>query len=155
LLVLSCLVPALDLATRMPELRDSTRSRVRAAAIAHGLHTRAHTVALVDVGYLGYESGVEVIDLAGLTDARIAAMPGGHLSKQIDAAYLERRAPDAIVLHSATAPTVDDEGKLRRFSGFEVEHRVAAMPFVRDHFRVDRVTRYAPHYYYIVLLRLS
>jgi arabinofuranosyltransferase len=153
LLALACVLPVLDLATRVPNLRDSGRGRARAAELASFLRARTRKVALVDVGYLAYESGVEVIDLGGLTDARIASMPGGHLSKRIDAGYLERRAPDAIVLHSATTPTVDADGRLRRFSGFEVEQRVAAMSFVRKRYRVDHVIRYESHYYYILLMR--
>jgi arabinofuranosyltransferase len=150
---LACAVPGFDLATRIPELQGSALARERAEPLVVWLHAHARRVALVDVGYLGYRSGVEVVDLAGLTDARIARMPGGHLSKRVDPAYFAARGPDAIVLHSASPPSLDAQGRLRGFAGFAVEHWVAAMPFVRANYTLDHVLRYAPRYYYLVLRR--
>jgi hypothetical protein len=153
LLLLACVVPAADLATRLPELRASGGSRDQARALADWLRDHARRVALVDVGFLGYASGVEVVDLGGLTDPRIARMPGGHVAKHIDQAYLVERAPDTIVLHSVSTPRVDANGQLRRLDGYDVERRVAALPLVRANYRVDHVFRYAPHYHYVVLTR--
>ncbi|MGD8862764.1 MAG: hypothetical protein PVI30_22320 [Myxococcales bacterium] len=152
-LALSCLLPALDLATRVPALHATARSRTgEGAAIAEFLKHRATRVALVDVGFLGRASGLPVVDLGGVTDASIARLPGGHLDKRIDGELLQKRQPDAIVLHSARRPAVDAEGRLRALSGYPVEQRVAALPWVREHFRVARVGDYAPGYYYVVLL---
>ncbi len=153
LLTCACVVPAADLATRVPELRQSARVRERARPLARWLHEHARCVALVDVGYLGYQSGVEVVDLGGLTDPRIARMPGSHLSKRIEPGYLAARDPDAIVLHSTLPPRVGADGRLLAFAGFAVEQRLARLPFVRTRFRVDHVLAYAPRYYYIVLRR--
>ncbi|HMI91979.1 MAG TPA: hypothetical protein VK509_11475, partial [Polyangiales bacterium] len=100
---------------------------------------------------LAYASGVEVIDLGGLTDPVIARSRGGHLEKQIESAYLEQRNPDALLLHAATTPRVDGEGRLLALAGYPVERRIAALPFVRAHFRVAHVQRYAPGYYYVLL----
>lgn len=58
------------------------------------------TVVTLDVGELGYRSGLRVIDLSGLTDAEIARLPGDVLDKRIDADALLDRDPDAIVLVS-------------------------------------------------------
>jgi hypothetical protein len=151
LVLLTCSVPALDLATRIADLRTTETSRQRLAPFAKWLGKHTHLVALVDIGYLGFASGVAVVDLGGLTDARIAHMPGGHLGKRIDEGYLRERNPDAIVLHSATSPHVDADGRLLSFDGFEVEQRIAALPFVRDKYRVTRVVHYAPAYDYVVL----
>jgi hypothetical protein len=106
---------------------------------------------MVDVGYLGWASGVRVIDLGGITDAEVARRAGGHLSKEIDAGWLAMREPDTIVLHAAAEPEVGPEGSLRRLASSPVEMRVAAMPWVRANFRVERVVAYAPGYWYVVL----
>jgi hypothetical protein len=150
---LACALPAADLVTRIGDLRQNAAHRARLQPLVRALADRADPVALLDVGYLGYASGVEVVDLGGLTDPRIARMPGGHLQKRIDPEYLSGRAPGAIVLHSATPPDVDADGRLRAFDGYPVELRVAAMPFVRREFRVQSVLRYAARYDYVVLAR--
>jgi hypothetical protein len=149
---LACALPALDLVTRVPELRQSADGRPELARLARLLVARAHTMALVDVGYLGYASGIDVIDLGGLTDPVIAAAPGGHLHKRIPPAYLEQRAPDAIVLHSRLPPLVAPDGELRAFEGYPVEQRLFALAKVRARFRVADIFRYAPDYYYVLLL---
>jgi hypothetical protein len=153
MVVLALVVPAADLATRLPELQASARSREHAQALAAWLRDHARRVALVDIGFLGYASGVYVVDLGGLTDPRIANMPGGHLAKHIDQAYLIEQAPDTIVLHSASAPRIDADGRLRGLDGYDVERRVAALPLVRADYRVEQVFHYAPRYHYVVLTR--
>jgi hypothetical protein len=65
---------------------------------------RAHleplgSVAALDIGWVSAATGARIIDLAGLTDPEIAALPGGHTSKRVDAAYLLSRNPDAILLY--------------------------------------------------------
>jgi hypothetical protein len=110
-------------------------------------------VALLDVGYLGYASGVPVVDLGGLTDPRIARMPGGHLQKRIDPEYFRQRDPHVIVLHSSSPPVLGPGGRLLAFDGYPVERRIAALAFVRERFRVHAVIRFAPGYLYVVLAR--
>jgi len=150
-LVLALLVPAADLLTRVPELHAAGASQRAAASLAARLREQASVVALVDVGYLAYASDVEVVDLGGLTDAVIARSRGGHLDKRVESAYLERRNPDALLLHAAEPPRVDGEGRLLALAGYPVERRIAALPFVRARFRVAHVQRYAPGYYYVLL----
>jgi hypothetical protein len=94
-----------------------------------------------------------VIDLGGLTDEVIARSPGGHVDKRVDAAYLRARSPDAIVLHTARPARVSDAGELLSLDGYPVERRTAAMPFVRENFRVAGTIAYAPSYHYVVLAR--
>jgi arabinofuranosyltransferase len=150
-LVLALLVPAADLVTRVPELHAAGASQRAVTTFARTLGVHARVVALVDVGYLAYASGVEVVDLGGLTDPVIARSPGGHLDKRIASAYLERRKPDALLLHAAEPPRVDRDGRLLALAGYPVERRIAALPFVRARFRVAHVQRYAPGYYYVLL----
>ena len=92
-------------------------------------------------GLIGYASDIDIIDLAGLTDARIAHLPGGHLSKRIDPRDLQARNPDAIVVHCADTPRISEDDRLLACAGFEVERRVLAMPFVQAGYRVGHVAR--------------
>jgi hypothetical protein len=57
-------------------------------------------VAALDVGWVGAATDAEVVDLAGLTDPEIAALPGGHTSKRVDARFLLDRDPDALLLYA-------------------------------------------------------
>ncbi len=58
----------------------------------------AKSVAALDVGWVGAVSDFYVVDLAGVTDPRVAVLPGGHTSKRIDDALLRSRDVDALVL---------------------------------------------------------
>jgi hypothetical protein len=60
----------------------------------------ARRVAGLDVGWLGAATDADVVDLAGLTDPAIAALPGGHTSKRIDARFLLGRHPDVFLLYA-------------------------------------------------------
>jgi hypothetical protein len=96
---------------------------------------------------------VDVIDLGGVTDPSIGALPGGHLDKRIDPGVLRARSPDTIVLHSSVPPRVDEQRRLRWLAAYPVEERVARMPWVIAELRVARVVRYSPEYVYVVLRR--
>ncbi len=150
----SIAVPLLAGGLAVVEAREAgaARDSGRAALAAH-LRATARRVALVDVGYLGFTTGLDVVDLGGITDPSIARRPGGHVDKAIDPGMLLARDPDAIVLSSRVEPVVDDRGRLRRFAGHPVEARVAAMPWVRARMRVTRVQPYAPGRWYVVLSR--
>lgn len=147
-------LPVTDLWLRVDGAAETAKSRQTVGVrLAEQLRTHATRVAMVDVGFLAYRSGVEVVDLGGVTDPEIAKMPGGHLDKRIGESLLRRRAPDAVLLHSRTRPRVSAEQHLLAFDGYPVEQRVAAMPWVRGNFAVAAIHRYAPHYYYVLLLR--
>jgi hypothetical protein len=156
LAVVTLVVPLIFSVLELPDLRAAAEARERAAEpLARELSHLGGPVALVDVGYLGYRADVDVVDLGGVTDPVVAHSPGGHLDKRVDPAYLALRDPVAILLHAATPPEVDDGGNLTRLTGYPVERRVAAMPFVRLRYRVERVVPYAPGYFYVLLLRRS
>jgi hypothetical protein len=147
-------VPMLDLATRIPQWHAAGRSRDEVGSvIAADLQAHSRRVALVDIGYLGYASGREVIDLAGITEPAVAAFPGGHLNKQIDLSWLAARAPDTLVLHSSSPPLAAEDGSLTHLQGYPVEQRLAGSAWVLRTFRVVAVHRYAPSYFYAVLRR--
>ncbi|MET0385189.1 MAG: hypothetical protein ABW321_04480 [Polyangiales bacterium] len=151
-LCFACGVPLVDLATRLPEWRAAGESRDRVGReLAERLRTESHRVALVDIGYLGYASGCEVVDLAGITDPEVAALRGGHLDKHVTSAWLRSRRPDTIVLHSSAPPTAAEDGRLLALNGYPVERRVARSEWITREFRVLASYRYAPGYYYVVL----
>ena len=152
--VVALALPLLFAGLELPELRASGHARESVAGpLADELGALAGPIALVDVGYLGYRSGAPIVDLGGVTDPVIAGSAGGYLAKHIDPAYLARRDPAALVLHAATAPEVDADGNLSQLLGYPVERRVAAMPFVRLRYRVERVVPYTPGYVYVLLVR--
>ena len=69
--------------------------------VAEFLNTRARpgdTVALMDIGIIGYETDLKVIDISGLTEPAIARAPGGFLHKQYPADALLKAAPRFFVL---------------------------------------------------------
>lgn len=149
-------VPLLDLSVRVPELRASAVQRERGAApLARRLRERGATVALLDAGYLAYASGVPIVDLGGLTDPHIAALRGGHIDKKIDEASLRARDPGVIVLHTERPARIDDQNRLIALYGYPVERRVAAMPWVRERFRVAEQVTLREGYGYVVLERVS
>jgi len=153
-LVLALLVPLADLAVQLPRAREAGSLReTRGAPLAERLAREHRVVALVDVGFLAWRSGVEVVDLAGVTDPVVARAQGAYLDKHIDPGYLAARAPDGILLHASRAPEVDADGSLLRLAGYPVERRVAAMPWVRRTFAVAAVVPYAPGYVYVLLTR--
>jgi hypothetical protein len=155
-LLAACAVPLLDLSLRIPEWQNAGKSRETVGvAIARELRAHSQRVALVDIGFIGYASGVTTIDLAGLTDPAVAAFPGGHLAKRIPAAWLEAQAPDALLLHSSLPPTAASDGRLERLAGYPVEQRVARFTWVTQQFRVAEIYAYGPGYYYVLLRRLS
>ena len=124
----------------------------RGPAVAEAIEGRG-PVALLDIGYLGWRSGVVVVDLGGITDPVIARAPGGHLDKRVPLGHLVAQEPRTILLHSTSRPEVDPDGHLSRLAGYPVEQRVAALPWVRAHFRVGAVLEYGPAYWYVRLDR--
>ncbi len=98
-------------------LREYASVRARGYATGHavladwlGEQTEAgDTIALMDVGLVGYERmELALLDLAGLTDAEIARSPGGSLDKWYDPAYVIERDPAYVVL-VFTGPIWGDE----------------------------------------------
>jgi arabinofuranosyltransferase len=66
------------------------------------------SVALMDIGIIGYYSHLRIIDLTGLTEAHIAHTPGAFQDKTYDPAYVLDQHPAYIVLVSTDADRVPD-----------------------------------------------
>jgi arabinofuranosyltransferase len=153
LAVVVCAIPAIDLAIELPAVRAAGAARETVGqALAAELRARAHRVALVDIGYLGYASDLAVVDLAGVTDPSIGHLEGRHGEKPVSFAILAQRDVDAIVLHSITEPRVEN-GTLRSLAGFRVERELAADEGLVRTFEVAHVVRYGDGYWYVLLLR--
>lgn len=151
LAVLVCAIPAADLVVEIPAAREAGAARETVGrALAETLRGHAHRVALVDIGFLGYASGLEVVDLAGVTDPSIGHLAGRHCEKPVSFAMLAQREVDAIVLHSITEPRVED-GHLVSLAGFAVERELARDEGLVRAFEVADVVRYTPQYWYVVL----
>jgi hypothetical protein len=105
-----------------PTARGVGPDRDRLIAAARAPLAGARVVAALDVGWVGAVADFTVVDLAGVTDERVAMLPGGHTSKRIDDALLRRRDVDALVV---LAPPYERE----------VERRAALLPSVSS-FRV-------------------
>jgi hypothetical protein len=153
---LAVAIPCVLMVAELPKARAAAAVRDRVATpFATWLGERYERVALVDVGYLARQGGFEAIDLGGLTDREFAHLPGGHLDKQISGRSLAAREPEALVLHSAVRPRLDEEGRITRLAGYPVEMRLAADPWVRRHFRCVERIEYHAGYFYAVLERRS
>lgn len=78
--------------TSYPHLAFAEIGRVAAATPG------VNTIASFDIGRLGWAFPGAILDLGGLTDPHIAALPGGYFNKAWDDAYFRQRAPDLILV---------------------------------------------------------
>lgn len=111
----------------------------------------AKVVAALDIGWLGAATDATLVDLAGLTDPAIAALPGGHTSKAIPRTMLDARGVDAVVLLVKDGEPVVEPWSDTFFARI-VELRIASIPGMADAFRPVAVSR-VPHLGYVVLRR--
>ena len=111
-----------------PRGRHVMPDRAELIERARPLLRGAKRIATVDVGWVSVASDdAHVVDLAGLTDPEIAALPGGHTSKHVSGAMLVDRDVDALVLYDAHA----------------VSDRLVHDPVTRAHYVL---TAELPHY---------
>ncbi len=61
-------------------------------------------IAALDIGWVGAATEADIVDLAGVTDPVVAALPGGHTSKRIGPMFLLGRDPDGLLLYSTGGP---------------------------------------------------
>src|SRR5690606_23346679 len=127
--------------------------RERGAQLAALVCRADGPVAAIDIGALGSACRDHTfIDLGGLTEREVAYAPGGHLDKRISEAWLARRAPGLILLHSRERPRVDAARRVRWFAGYPIERRVLGFSFVQHAYEVGDVFEYADNYYYLLLV---
>lgn len=114
---------------------------------------KARVVAALDIGWLGASTSATIVDLAGVTDPAIAALPGGHTTRQIPPALLDARRVDTLVLLLEEGSTLQTPWTESRFAR-GVEQRIAFFPGIAEEFSPVAVSR-EPHLRYVVLARVS
>ncbi len=73
-------------------------------AVARPALEGSRRVAALDVGWVSAATEADIVDLAGLTNPEIAALPGGHTSKRVDARFLLAREPDTLLVYAPFGP---------------------------------------------------
>jgi hypothetical protein len=91
----------------------------------------AKSVAALDAGWVGVATDENIVDLAGVTDPVIAALPGGHTSKRVPEQLLVGRGTDAWVLLLAPGAEVQADWRDSLFAR-TVEQRLAASDISAD-----------------------
>ncbi|WP_437563754.1 hypothetical protein [Sorangium sp. So ce542] len=125
--------------------------RLRVVEELRGALAGAEVVAALDVGWLGAATGATLVDLAGVTDPAIAALPGGHTTKRIPGALLDARGVDALVLLLAEGQALASPWTASRFAR-GVEQHLARLPGAGEAFAPAAVSG-VPHLRYVVLRR--
>jgi hypothetical protein len=111
----------------------------------------AHVVATLDVGWVGAATEADLVDLAGVTDPAVAALPGGHTSKWVTPELLSARRVDTLVLLLGRGQTLAAPWTDSAFARV-VELRVADMPAMASEFVPVAQSR-NPRLPYVVLRR--
>ncbi|MGK3963271.1 hypothetical protein WMF38_03670 [Sorangium sp. So ce118] len=125
--------------------------RLRVVEELRGALAGAEVVAALDIGWLGAATGATLVDLAGVTDPAIAALPGGHTTKRIPGALLDARKVDALVLLLAEGQALASPWTASRFAR-GVEQHLARLPGAGEAFAPVAVSG-VPHLGYVVLRR--
>ncbi len=87
-----------DLSTGLPA-RGVANARRRLVEGARPQLAGVRGIAALDIGWVGAAAGsARLLDLAGVTDPRVALLPGGHTSKRVPSSWLARRGIDTLVL---------------------------------------------------------
>ncbi len=114
----------------------------------------ADRVAALDVGWVGASFDGTVIDLAGVTDPWVAALPGGHTTKAIPSRLLADRGATVLVLQLDEGMTAERSWRDGEFAR-GVERRVASQPWTRAHFELAGELRGSERLRYALLVRTT
>ncbi len=124
--------------------RGVWRARLAVIDESRPLLAGASRVATLDAGWVGAAFPGHVVDVAGVTDPRIAALPGGHTEKQLPSDFFEREGIDvAIVLFD------ESRGDYFRLNDARMARRAEELGFVR----VGELALRGSPYRYFVLKR--
>ena len=104
----------------------------------------------LDIGWLGVATRDDIIDLAGITDPRIARIPGGHTSKNIKNAWFDALRPDALVLLVAPGESSANNWWDTRFARV-VENSVAHLDYFRGCQKQGQASLMYTSQFYIVV----
>lgn len=159
-LVAALVVPAGDLAIQsLPARGAGIRLAERGGALCDVLQVlladspEEGAVAAVDIGYLGHHCEIErIVDLAGITEPRIAHQPGAHLAKRFPLRLLEERGVEVVILRSFVRPELA-QGRIVHMSASPLEMRIAGTRWTWERFHATRYVQWSPGYHYIFLVR--
>ncbi|HVU01903.1 MAG TPA: hypothetical protein VHE30_09130 [Polyangiaceae bacterium] len=134
---MATVVSAVLLASKGPVARGVEARRFEFIRDARPALSGATRIAALDVGWVGVASPAAIVDLAGVTDASVARLPGGHTSKHIPERFLEHRGADAVVLLLAPGASVSgtsmgevSPGSWARAVEARAAHEAAELSFV-------------------------
>ena len=113
---------------------------------------QAQAIAALDVGWVGAATPSPIVDLAGVTDVAVAALPGGHTTKLVPPALLDRRGVDTLVLLLADDAALAEPWTSSHFARW-VEHHVADMAAMVE--RYEPVAVSEGTHRYVVLRRAA
>jgi hypothetical protein len=101
-----------------------------------GTLASSHKAASLDVGWLGAAFPGDILDLAGVTDARVALLPGGHTTKKIPNSWFDSEQPDTLVLLTANGEIPREPWKSLRFAR-GIENRIRHLPYFENCWLAD------------------
>ncbi|QQR88869.1 MAG: hypothetical protein IPJ88_11610 [Myxococcales bacterium] len=149
------LLPIVDSTVQLPRIAAAAHLQSeRASLLGRYLSQNVKSAALVDIGLVGYQHDLFIVDLAGLTDPVIAMQPGAYLGKRLPIAHLDRKAPQAIVLRTrAWHKSWQTQQPPPSVFLSAIESNLARHPWFRHHYRFAKHLRYRKGYHYLVYLQ--
>ncbi len=115
--------PALLVAGLGQEARAVVSRRLEWIDRGRTLLEGARVIAAVDIGWLGQATSAQIVDLAGVTDPRIARLPGSHTDKALAPGLFAARNVDAWVIR-AQAASQPTEGLRGVSCAYSVDRRL-------------------------------
>jgi len=115
--------PALLVAGLGSEARAVIEHRFEWIERGRPLLEDASVIAAVDIGWLGQATSAEIVDLAGVTDPRIARLSGSHTDKALSPGLFAARNVDAWVIR-AQGTTAAPEGLRELSCVYSVDQRL-------------------------------
>jgi hypothetical protein len=82
----------------VPRAREVSEERSRVMKELGPVLSEARRVGALDIGWVGAITRAQIVDLAGITDPRVAVLPGGHTSKRLPSGFLRSRGVDRLVI---------------------------------------------------------
>ena len=97
--------------------RSFSHDAMRELALSAEHTAGVEEVALADIGIFGWHFRGSILDLAGLTDAHIARLPGVHGEKAWDEDYFRERSPELVLVVASGSwePPLDEDFLVRAF----------------------------------------
>lgn len=123
-LALSLVGPASYLIQFGADSRAVVERRLGWGERARPVLASSHVVATLDIGWVGAAFPGTIVDLAGVTDPRIAALPGGHTSKSVSPGLFAQRDVDTWIVRARGDDCARPESLLEIFPVYFVDERL-------------------------------